>query len=199
MIHENYPLNIKLNYPMLSALKQMELICEISKNISESDKIDGIIYSHQCWNLQSIHGFYGCVMPSYHINKTPGKLSIKEKDRYVYAQDYTKTSTRKINNKVIRKSRENLFLKKMMTNDFLHITNILKKLLLNSEYDLIKEIILSHNITCKEMESIINIDRITKPKFVLGTIARNIIKEILKDAMPTKYVIKHGDKVKIVK
>lgn len=199
MIHENYPLNIKLNYPMLSALKQMEIVCEISKNISESDKIDGIIYSHQCWNLQSIHGFYGCVMPSYHINKIPGKLSIKEKDRYVYAQDYTKTSTRKINNKVIRKSRENIFFKKMMTNDFLHITNILKKLLLNGEYNLIKEIIMVHNITCKEMESIINIDRITNPKFVLGTIARNVIKEMLKDAMPTKYVIKHGNEIKVVK
>jgi len=49
------------------------------------------------------------------------------------------------------------------------------------------------------MESIINIDRITKPKFILGTVARNVIKDKLKDAMPTKYVIKHGDKIKVVK
>lgn len=199
MVHENYPLNIKLNYSGLSALKQMDLICEISKNISESDKIDGIIYSHQCWNLQSIHGFYGCVMPSYHINKIPNKSRIKEIDRYVYAQDYTKTSTRKINNKVIRQSRENIYLKKMLTNDFLHITNILKKLLANQEYDVVLEIILAHHITCKEMESIINIDRITKPKFALGTAARNIIKDKLVDAAPAKYIIYKNNKVKVVK
>jgi len=181
MIHENYPLNIRLNYPTLSALEQINIICDISKNISESDKIDGLIYSNQCWNLQSIHGFYGCVMPSYHINRIPNKLSIKEIDRYIYTQDYTKTSTRKINNKVIRKSRENIYLKRMMTNDFLHITNIIKKLLMNNEYDSIIEIMNSHELSCKDIESIINIDRISRPKFVLGNKTKNIIKEKLKN------------------
>ena len=64
MVHENYPLNIRQQYTKMSAENQIDLIYDISKSISESDKVDGLIYSNQCWSLQPVHGFYSCVMPS---------------------------------------------------------------------------------------------------------------------------------------
>jgi len=176
MIHENYPTNIKTNYPDLSSLDQINMICHISKNISESDKIDGLIYSNQCWNLQPAHGFYACVMPSYHINSLPGKLSIRDSALYEYTRDYTKTSTKKINNKAIKKTRENYLFKKMMIGDFLHIVQVLKKLFINGEHDAIGNLLKPYKLTIKEVESIINIDRIAYPKFVLAGKSKTIMK-----------------------
>ena len=93
IVHENYPINIQAQYPKMQPKNQIELIHNISRSISESDKLDGLIYSNQCWNLQSVHGFYSCVMPSYYINKPPGKQSNKE--IYNYTQDYNKSSIKK--------------------------------------------------------------------------------------------------------
>jgi hypothetical protein len=178
MVHENYLLNIRLNYPSLSALNQINIICDISTNISESDKIDGLIYSTQWWGGQPLHCYFALTKVSWIINKMPDKLSIKEIDMYRYTQDYTKTSTRQINNKVIRKSRENIHFKKMMTNDFLHMTNIIKNLINKNNYEEVIEIMLAHNLSLKDLESIINIDRIS-PKFVIN----NKIKKLIKDKL----------------
>ena len=116
MVHENYPYNIEHQYHKSKISQKMDTIYNISKCISESDKVDGLIYSNQCWNLQSVHGFYSCVMPSFYANKYPGKL--RKKETYVYTKDYNKTSIKKINSKVIKKARSNILLKKSDSNRF---------------------------------------------------------------------------------
>jgi len=180
IVHENYPLNVRLNYPSLSPAEQIGMICNISKNISESDKVDGLIYSNQCWNLQSVHGFYSCVMPSFHINCVDDKLSIRDINFYKYTNDYTKTSTRKINNKSIKKIKEKIHFKKMIITDFLHMAHILKQLINKNKYNMICELLKPYDITVKEIESIINIDRIS-PKVTLSNKTKTILKNKLSE------------------
>ena len=161
IIHENYPINICNQYPKLSVEDQIDLLVDISSCISESDKIDGLIHSNQCWNLQKVHGYYSCVMPSYHINKIPGKLSKME--RYVYTKDYNKTSIKKINNKIIKKARENKLLRKFTVNDFLYMCAILKNLIIKKDVDTICNLLKPYKFTyLKEIESIISIDKLEK-------------------------------------
>ena len=163
MVHENYPVNIRQQYPKMSIENQIDLIYNISKCVSESDKIDGIIYSNQCWSLQPVHGFYSCVMPSYYANKTPGKLH--KKVIYEYTQDYNKTSIKKINNKVIKKAQENPYLKKVSIHDFLYMASILKTLLFDKkDFEKVAELMKPYNLKLKEIESIIKIDKIKKTK-----------------------------------
>ncbi|MEM0354117.1 MAG: hypothetical protein QXW79_00910 [Thermoplasmata archaeon] len=162
MVHENYPLNIREQYPKISIRDQIDLIYIISKNISESDKIDGLIYSNQCWNLQPVHGFYSCVMPSYHINKLPNKLH--KMVRYGYTQDYNKTSIKKINNKIIKNAQKNRYMKKVSIHDFLYMASILKTLFDRKEFEKIAVLMKPYNLKFKEIESIIKIDKIKKSK-----------------------------------
>lgn len=159
ILHENYPLNIQLHYPKMSSEKQIDLLVDISKCISESDKVDGLIYSNQCWSLQSVHGFYSCVMPSYHINKNPGKLYTWEK--YIYTKDYNKTSIKKINKKVIKKAKENQLLKKLSIDDFLYVCSILKELIIAKDIDSLCELLAPYKFKfLKEINSIISIDKL---------------------------------------
>lgn len=177
MVHENYPLNIKNQYPRMQLIDQIDTIFQISKCISISDRIDGLIYSNQCWSLQPVHGFYSCVMPSYHVNKHPKKLSTYES--YRYTQDYNKTSIKKINNKVIKKAQENPYLKKVSIYDFLYIASILKTLFERKDFDAICDLLKPYRLTLKEIESIIKIDKIRKVKSTLTGKQRSILKEKL--------------------
>lgn len=183
MVHENYPLNIRNQYPKMSVDDQIDLIFDISKSMSESDKVDGLIYSNQCWSLQPVHGFYSCVMPSYHINKTPGKYTNDEK--YRYTQDYNKTSIKKINNKVIKKAQEHPFLKKVSIYDFLYMASILKTLLDAKDLEAIAKLMKPYKLKLKEIESIIKIDKIKidngnkKTNNTLTGKQKNTLKELL--------------------
>jgi hypothetical protein len=182
MVHENYPLNIRNQYPKMSVDDQINLMFDISKSMSESDKVDGLIYSNQCWSLQPVHGFYSCVIPSYHINKIPGKFSNDE--RYRYTQDYNKTSIKKINNKVIKKAQEHHFLKKVSIYDFLYMASILKSLLDAKDYITIAELMKPYKLQLKEIESIIKIDKIKNEKskktnYNLTGKQKNILKDLL--------------------
>ena len=178
MVHENYPINIKYQYPKLDAESKLDMIFNISKSISESDKIDGLIYSNQCWSLQSVHGFYSCVMPSYYINTFPGKLCVKVK--YEYTKDYNKTSIKKINNKVIKNAQSHQSLKKACIYDFLYMASILKTLLDNKDYDKVVELMKPYNLKLKEIESIIKIDKIKKNnKVTLTSKQKTHLKELL--------------------
>lgn len=161
IIHENYPTNISVQYPKLSVEDQLDLLVDISNCIAVSDKIDGLIHSNQCWNLQKVHGFYSCVMPSYYINQFPGKLSKFEK--YVYTKDYNKTSIKKINNKVIKKARENKLLRKLTVTDFLYMCSVLKTLIVKKDVDTLCNLLKPYKFTyLKEIESIISIDKLEK-------------------------------------
>jgi len=177
MVHENYPRNIYTQYPEMEVIDQINTIFDISKSISESDRVDGLIYSNQCWNLQPVHGFYSCVMPSYYINRLPKKRH--DAIKYEFTQDYNKTSIKKINNKVIKKAQENQYLKKVSIYDFLYMASILKTLFERFEKDTICDLMKPYELKLREIESIIKIDKIKKPKNILTGKQRTILKEML--------------------
>uniref|UniRef100_A0A6C0LT15 DNA replication factor RFC1 C-terminal domain-containing protein n=1 Tax=viral metagenome TaxID=1070528 RepID=A0A6C0LT15_9ZZZZ len=177
MVHENYPLNLRQQYPKMNAIDQINIIFDVSKSISESDKVDGLIYSNQCWSLQSVHGFYSCVLTSYHINKVSGKM--RNKEIYKYTQDYNKTSIMKINNKAIRNAQEHQLLKTVSIYDFLYIASILRILFNNKRYDMLCELLKPYNLTLKKIESIIKIDKIKNKKSPLTGKQKTIMKEKL--------------------
>lgn len=177
MVHENYPLNIRQQYPKMTPTDQIDLIYKISKSISESDKVDGLIYSNQCWSLQPVHGFYSCVIPSFYVNQQPGKLCKAVK--YKYTQDYNKTSIKKINNKVIKKAQENQYLKKVSIYDFLYMATILKSLLNRKDFVTVATLMKPYNLKLKEIESIIKIDKINKTKNNVTGKPRLYLKELL--------------------
>jgi len=191
MVHENYPLNVDKQYPKKTLKDKIDIIFNISKSISESDKVEGLIYSNQCWSLQPVHGFYSCVVPSFQINAMPGKLSNQE--IYRYTQDYNKTSIKKINNKVIKKAQENPFLKKVSIYDFLYISSFITTLLERKEIPRIIQLIKPYGLTTyKEIESIIRIDKMknTKdlkkdkskpPKNPITNKQKNMFKELLEN------------------
>lgn len=177
MVHENYPLNIRQQYPKMSSSDQIDMVYRISKSVSESDKVDGLMYSIQCWSLQPVHGFYSCVLPSFYINQKPGKLC--KAIKYKYTQDYNKTSIKKINNKVIKKAQENQYLKKVSIYDFLYMATILKHLLDKKDLIGIANLMKPYNLKLKEIESIIKIDKIKKTKNNVTGKPRLYLKELL--------------------
>lgn len=177
MVHENYPNNIRYQYPNLSIDKQIDIAYNISKSISESDKIDGLIYSNQCWNLQPVHGFYSCALPSYYANKMPNKE--RKMETYKYTQDYNKTSIKKINNKVIKKAQEHQTLKKVSIYDFLYMSFILKILLERKDFETFANRMKPYGLKLKEIESIIKIDKIKKTKAPTTGKQRSMLKELL--------------------
>jgi DNA polymerase III delta prime subunit len=160
MIHENYTINLFQDYPHMDARVRLYLLKKIISSISYSDYVDGLIYSNQYWNLQDVHGFYSCVLPSYWINYHPNKLH--KLIHYNYTQDYNKTSIRKINHKIIKKVQENISLKKISIEDFLEISDIFKTLVERKDYLLLKDIIDQHKLTVRDLENIIKIDKINR-------------------------------------
>lgn len=177
MIHENYPNNISTQYPKLDQKHKIDLLYNISKAISESDRIDGLIYSNQCWNLQYIHGFYSCVIPSFYINQNPNKGCRREELRFT--QDYNKTSIKQINNKVIKKTQENDLLKRLSTCDFLRLVAILKALTDKKDLKTIAKIMAPYNMSLKDVEGIVKIDKIKKKKNFLTGKQKTMLEKLL--------------------
>ncbi len=162
IFHENYLSNIQTQYKKLSCKTKIELIYEISQNLSYGDIIDGFIYSNSAWDLQIVYGYYTCVIPAFLINEQPGKQ--KNRESYLYTKDFNKTSIRKINCRVISKTQANSHMKNMSIIDFLHINNILKSLIEEEKYDKIYQLLKEYNLQEDQIESLLKIDKIKMTK-----------------------------------
>jgi len=200
MVHENYPSNISNQYPTLSVEKKLDMLVETSKYISESDKIDGLIYSSQCWSLQPVHGLFSCTFPSFIVNeKVPDKICNTES--YVYTKDYNKTSIKKINRKVIKKTRENPLLKTMSVKDFLIMCAIMKDLIVKKKVDELCDLLIPYKFTyLKEIESVISIDKLEKGSVNIDAPIKEALDDKAKNILDTckiknKYKIKGKMKV----
>lgn len=165
MIHENYTRTVYLKSKS-DIIKQAHAIFQVAKSLSESDKIDGLTYSKSCWSLQDAYGFHACVVPSYIIGQIPKKCN--KISQNIYGKDFYKTTTKKNNQKYIRQLRMFSELKKMSNTDFLHISNIVKELLLRQEYETVAELIKPYSFdTIKDFGLLIKIDKIKKPDYYL--------------------------------
>lgn len=78
----------------------VDAMCLLNECWSKADMVDGILYSSQSWDLQEVHGFWGCVAPSYLMSNYDRRYRVQKVD---YTQDYhlssfTMGSQKKFNN-----------------------------------------------------------------------------------------------------
>lgn len=186
MVHENYLTEIDTQYKKLSKQKKAEMICEISENISISDKIDGIIYSNQIWSLQDTHGFYSCVMPSF-ILKNNKSNNTYVTNKYIYTKDFNKTSIKKINGKSIKELRGNTSLSQFNVNDLLNTSEIIRDMQKRNDLDGIVKFMKQYDVGSKEIDHIIKIDKVNKTKQgITGKTKQYLVDKLEEDIYDTE-------------
>lgn len=142
MMHHNYPLcgGIIIDYTKLV------------KSISKGDIIDNFVHSEQRWDMDNVHGFYSCVVPSACIHvKDTTRLNIS------FPVDMNKTSVKKSNTKNIANASN--YLNKMDSMDYTHVIKFIDGLLKSDNIPKVKEIMHQYGITLDKLENLIKIDR----------------------------------------
>lgn len=177
MVHENYPENISSQYPNINFLETINMIDNIADKISEADKIDGMIFTNQFWTLQNSHGFYSCVLPSYHGNI----ISKKNNNTYnmVYTRDFNRTSIKKNNEKNIRKFKKNKNLKNFKLNDILQLGFMLKQYFDENNHNKIIEFGNNYNFCLADIVKLIKINKMTKYNITIPTKTKQMLESKL--------------------
>jgi len=173
-IHENYYKSLMLKYNTND--KILDSMKHISDSISQGDVIETNIYTDQNWYLQNIHGFFTCVKTSFYMNKYPTN---KRGDyRVNFSSDLNKSSLKNINRKNII-NLQNAFPKKSI-NDVLYINKILHHLIKINDMKKVAEIIKTYNLTIKDIEVAIKIDKTDENKINISPKNKKILVNLLK-------------------
>jgi DNA polymerase III delta prime subunit len=156
MIHQNY-----LNMVMTNCNEdlQYDIINDISETLSIGDVIENHIYGDQNWELQEIHCYCTCVLPSYIINKN---IVDNQKINISFASDLNKTSIKRINNKNI-KNTERCFAN-MNIGDYIYINKIIKKYINDNNTKDCMNLFKDYNIKLENIESLLKVDKIKNSK-----------------------------------
>ena len=179
LIHENYPKKIlsKLGQKKETIDTILDNMINISNSISVGDNIETSIYTDQNWYLQNIHGFYTCINTSYWINQT-NKNNILDYNDVKFSADLNKTSLKNINRKNI------LNLSKIINNksnqDILMLNTICNHLMNTDETELLG-ILKSYNknLTIKEIELCLKIDKTTEYNILATKDKKRLIKQMV--------------------
>jgi len=176
MIHENYLKKI-VTKTNKSCSEIISNIVKVSDSISKGDNIETSIYTDQNWYLQNIHGFYTCINTSFWINNSKSNYKIDSKD-IKFSSDLNKTSLKNINRKNI------INLSKIINNksnqEIIMLNKICNHLIEeNKEVELIR-ILNGYNkdISIKEIELCLKIDKTTEFKTLASKDKKRIIKQI---------------------
>ena len=153
-----------------NSYKKLKLASIISDNISNGDIIETNIYTDQNWYLQNIHGFYTCCVPSFYLNNyTSGSNDYST----TFSSDLNKTSLKNINRKNINTLKSSI--KNKSTHDIMFINKIFYNYAFNEEYEKIAQLMKKYNITLKEVEIFIKIDKTVKKKVTFSTKIKRLI------------------------
>lgn len=175
MMHQNYP--SYLCYNVKDTDERITLSRKISEVLSFGDVIENDIYGNQNWDLQDIHGYYTCALPSYFCNqKRMDKLKKNEdndddddddeedeeddeitKINLVFPWDLNKTSIQCINKKNISNAKKKL--SKMDTMDFINVNKIVKKLLEENNIEECIRLLKPYGTAKEHIESLLKIDK----------------------------------------
>jgi hypothetical protein len=174
MIHQNY-----LDYVEQlcnDERTQHELTSEISEYLSRADVIENYMYGYQIWSIYEVQGMYGCVIPSYLINKyTENPFDIKM--NITYTKDPNKTSIKKINKK--NKLNINKVLKNLDINDCVYISQIIKDLIERDKIDECRKLLSGYNLTLANIDTLLKIDKTKTSKNTLDTTIKNKLIQII--------------------
>jgi len=140
---------------------KFKLASRISGMLSEGDVVENYIFGEQNWDIADVHGFYTCVAPSYLLSNNLGK------DKYLqllYPQDLNKASISKINRKNILKiSGCGAFYNKNII-DYVYINQIIRFMTAENRMEECINMLKDYNITLKNIESLLKIDKIKSTK-----------------------------------
>ena len=174
MIHQNYLKNILENCP--NQKDQFVVSKHISKALSTGDVIENYIYGDQNWDMQIIHGYYTCVIPSFYLNKCiksdPTKIRLK------FTTDLNKTSIKKINKKNINNT--NKCFTNMNIFDYIYINKLIKNLINNGKIEECVKLLKDYNIKLEHIESLLKIDKIKNIKTSLTSKQKKEFQKYLK-------------------
>jgi len=198
LMMQQYHISIISNYSKdkNNILNEIE---DIAINLSHADVIDNYIFSDQNWKLQDTHGFYSCIYPSYRLSKItnieklshdmtyPSKYSSKFK--LVYPKDQNKTSTRCINYKNLKISKE-LF-KDMCIDDYMIFINIITQYINKNNIIEMKKLIEQYNIPYYLISHIFKIDKMSGTKNDMFNIMEKKIKIMEKNIINKKFKKTH--------
>jgi len=153
MLHHHYVQSIVKNNSNIK--KQNELIQIIAESLSEGDMVENNIYSNQSWDMQEVHGFYTCVLPSYYLCKEiddiePCRVPL------TFASDLHNTSL-KFNNMKKNIKNTNKCLKNMNIFDYIFINKLVKKLIKQNKIKECCELLKDYNIKLSHIESLLKI------------------------------------------
>lgn len=156
MIHQYY-LDVVINN-FDDEDKQYELANKISNSLANGDIVENLIYGGQSWNMQEVHGYYSCVIPSFDMSykrttETPITKSL------TYAHDFSKMSIKNINKKNILNA--NKCFTNMKTMDFIYANKILRSMINNNNIKNCVDIIKDYNIKLEHIEWLLKTDKIT--------------------------------------
>jgi hypothetical protein len=183
MIHQNY--HLAISRYIKDNNKIYTINTELTDGISHGDIIDNYIYSEQNWNLQEMHGFNTCVLPSYKINnninvdnlikdsKTP---YYKPRFTTEYPKDLNRTSTRCINYKNVKFA--NKYFNNMNIDDYVYTTNIINLLLNDNRIDECKELLSDYNLDYRGIMYVLRIDKINGAKKDISKTIEKKVKDI---------------------
>ena len=205
MIYENY--KNKLFSQNFSKDIHLEKSRIISEYISHGDIIETNIYTDQNWYLQNIHGFYTCCVPAFYINaetcnesqagsvanelqagscgelnidsRTNPIFSVRKKSTYsvIFSSDLNKTSSKNINKKNFNILKGSVIDKS--SKDIMYLNKIFYHLAQLEDYPKIAKLMIVHNITIKNFEILVKIDKTVAEKINFTAKTKRVLQKEL--------------------
>jgi DNA polymerase III delta prime subunit len=153
MMHQNY-----ISYVLkakCSTDEKFRLAKRIAGTLSRGDVVENYIYGDQNWDLQEVHGFNTCILPSY-------LLHLYDYDRPLpklfFAADLNKTSIRNINRKNIQNASK--CFEAFDIKDYIYMIRITHSLLQQNKLDELAELMANYNPDTAQVDSLLKIDKI---------------------------------------
>ena len=176
MVHENYIKTILLNNNKNTKDILNDLL-NISLSLSKADNIETSIYTDQNWYLQSIHGFFSCIEPSYLLNNN--NINKIKLDDIKFSGDLNKSSLKNINKKNITN------LSKIINNknitEILMLNKISNYLITHNKEDILISILKNYNssLNIKDIELCLKIDKTSVFTNLVLKDKKRIIKKLI--------------------
>jgi len=155
-IHQNFIKYLTRFYG--NKTKGINLACEIAESLSKGDLIENYIFCNQNWDMNEVHGFFTCILPSYELaTSVPNMLEGDARLMIDFPHDLYKTSIKKINKK--NKNNSNICLKNFDIDDFICANKLMNKLIEENKIDECAKLMKQYNSKVENLELILKIDK----------------------------------------
>jgi hypothetical protein len=196
----NMPLMVQQNHFLATngylkdKSKLVDLSADLTNIIAHGDVVDNYIYSDQNWSLQETYGFYGCVYPSFKLNKFINTEKLANDARYpyyrptfssLYPKDLNRTSTRCINYKNVKSANE--YFQNMSIDDYVMAAKFVKSLLEDGRVSECEKLLKEYCLSAQSIMYVLKIDKINGTRKDVPKTIEKKVKEIASE--PVKAVV----------